>query len=189
MSDHRLEELSALVDGDLPRDRRQLMMHSLREDAALRAAWSRYHLIGEAMRSDLPARVDHGLADRVSAALQSEPAILAPRARNYVKPLAGLAVAASVALVAVLGVQRSQMSTQEAMQRPMAQATPMGVQPQVVEASQPIDGQAAAINRLLNRYLVNHNELRANAPMQGMLPYARVVGFEQSEQSEQSGQR
>jgi hypothetical protein len=33
----------------------------------------------------------------------------------------------------------------------------------------------------LNRYLVNHNEYRSNAGVQGMLPYVRIVAHEVEE--------
>ena len=69
-----------------------------------RQLWDTYHLIGDVMRSqDLAIRPSERFYARVSAALDAEPAIVAPAplARRHVvrNGLSGLAVAAAVATV------------------------------------------------------------------------------------------
>lgn len=69
-----------------------------------RQLWDTYHLIGDVMRSpDLAIRPSERFYARVSAALEAEPAIVAPSplARRHLlrNGLSGLAVAAAVASV------------------------------------------------------------------------------------------
>lgn len=110
MSDHQLELLSALKDGELKEQDFAKLAPQLYSDSALRQRWDRYHLIGQAMRNNLPAVLQHDLASRVSAALQNEPTILSPESPAippkvvHDRSFTGYAVAASVAVVGFLTV-------------------------------------------------------------------------------------
>jgi sigma-E factor negative regulatory protein RseA len=178
------EDISALVDGEIEEADAHRIVDELIADPALVAEWSRYHLISDALREKAPAVPVGDLALRVSQAIAAEPAILAdvvplrpatPAASRW-KPLAGLALAASVATVAILGARNWD-------------AGPAG--PQVAQAPAPATAQTVAVqsgkmrwdvkgrsveNRL-NSYLVNHSEYLNNG-MQGMLPYARIVSYD-----------
>ncbi len=102
------EKISALVDGELDKQECQTAVNELLNDDAKRTAWGRYHLIGDTLKRSLPLGIDHGFSSRVMAALDSEPTVLAPPRQTHSswgQRAAGLAVAASVAAVAVLGVQ------------------------------------------------------------------------------------
>ena len=72
------EQLSALMDGDLSEIE---VLNELGTDPALQDTWSRYHLIGDAMRGDLPVNLQLDLSDSIMLALEDEPAILAPPAQ------------------------------------------------------------------------------------------------------------
>ncbi|NTX23360.1 sigma-E factor negative regulatory protein, partial [Burkholderia cepacia] len=76
----RGERLSALVDGEMfdGPDNGQFLAELNRAD---RAAWAHYHLIGDALRSDelaLSPALSVAFTARMSAALESEPHLLAP---------------------------------------------------------------------------------------------------------------
>ena len=110
------EQLSALLDGELAPEETELLMKRLARDATLRATLGRYALCGEALRASAPFnRPRADLASRISAAiLAGEPAMPAPvaerapmRVWNWLRPVGGLAVAATVAAVAVLILGRS----------------------------------------------------------------------------------
>jgi negative regulator of sigma E activity len=64
-------QLSAMFDGELPAVECELLSRRLDRDENLRARWSRYALIGAAMRSEPVATARQGFAGRVSAALQA----------------------------------------------------------------------------------------------------------------------
>lgn len=62
-------QLSAMFDGELPAAECELLSRRIDRDENLRARWSRYALIGAAMRSEPVATAPRGFAARVSAAL------------------------------------------------------------------------------------------------------------------------
>ncbi|MCP5155182.1 MAG: sigma-E factor negative regulatory protein [Ectothiorhodospiraceae bacterium] len=103
MNEQRRAALSALMDGEGDDREREDALGSLLADDEGRRAWASYHLVRDAMRSQLPAHLDPALAARVAAAVAREPAVLAPRARR--RPRApvwgGLALAASLTALAI----------------------------------------------------------------------------------------
>jgi sigma-E factor negative regulatory protein RseA len=87
----RLEQLSALADGELGETAAAQACASWRGDADTRASWHAFHLIGDVLRSeDLasdPAR-DAGFLAALRVRLEAEPVVLAPRPLEYAAPLA-----------------------------------------------------------------------------------------------------
>jgi len=102
MTDTIKEQLSAFLDGELPEAETTLLLKRLERDEELKDTLSRYSLIGAALRTDGDFAAAQHVAARVSAVLAAEPAFSrsglrwAPAA-GWLKPLAGLGVAASVA--------------------------------------------------------------------------------------------
>jgi sigma-E factor negative regulatory protein RseA len=116
MTDRIKEQLSAFLDGELPDPESALLLKRLERDDELRGALSRYSLIGAVLRSDGDVPAARQVAARVSAAIAKEPFraatyIRLPRREALLRGLAGLAVAAGVALGAVALVQ--QLATQD----------------------------------------------------------------------------
>lgn len=194
MSEQIREQISALLDGELPMAEQPLLLERLARDPALRAVWVRYRLIGDGLRKHLPDHVDLALAERVMGAIETLPAQATgvPFAvRRAFKPLVGLAVAASVAVIAVLAVQQARVPAPGAAQvaanlpaqsaRPVAdayrrvQGAPWETQP---GEAQPGTIQPPQVGRL-NEYIVNHSAYAASGGMLGMQPYVRIVGYDQ----------
>jgi len=75
-------QLSAMYDGALPQAECELLSRRIDRDENLRARWSRYALIGAAMRSEPVATARSGFAARVSAALDGAQADAAAMARQ-----------------------------------------------------------------------------------------------------------
>ncbi|MCC7198324.1 MAG: sigma-E factor negative regulatory protein [Gammaproteobacteria bacterium] len=99
------EQLSALLDGELPDGEMELLVKRLDRDPDLRLTLSRYSLIGAALRTDGQIPAARAVAARVSAALAQEPPLAAASSQGWsrwTQLVAGLAVAASVAVVAVM---------------------------------------------------------------------------------------
>lgn len=119
MTDALNEQLSALLDGELPAAEAELCLKRLERTEELRTTLSRYALIGEALRATAPVVAARpGFAERVQAALEAGDtgspgqdgavAGLRPRpvAARWWRPAAGLGVAATVGTVALLLVGR-----------------------------------------------------------------------------------
>jgi sigma-E factor negative regulatory protein RseA len=100
------EQLSAFLDGELPEAETTLLLKRLERDDDLRGALSRYSLIGAVLRADGDVPAARHVASRVSAASAREPSLdRAGRragASRWMRPAAGLAVAASVAMATIV---------------------------------------------------------------------------------------
>ena len=107
MHDEKLKEkLSALVDNELDELEEHRVYATLKGDTALRNTWERYHLMRAALRQDLEFVVPRGAAERVAQRIDAEPSGAAVFQRNRAISFAGtLAIAASVAAIAIVGVQ------------------------------------------------------------------------------------
>ncbi len=180
------EQLSVFMDGELPDAEHELLIRQLTRDHGLLDKWGRYHLIRDAMLNHLPVHVDAGLPERISAAMEDEPEHLQAdqqaMSRQWVRPLAGFAVAASVALVAVLGLQDVNQPGVTPVLPEIASVQPQAPQVLPIQRAS-VNGlrwnaQPAIANRL-NGYLVNHNESVSSNQLQGMIHYSRIAGYEQ----------
>ncbi|MFU8837563.1 MAG: sigma-E factor negative regulatory protein [Thiohalomonadaceae bacterium] len=174
---HDTEWLSALADDELHGGELQRRLDSLMRDDGLRRRWANYHAIREALHGDSQLALGSQLQQRVSAALSNEPVVLAPRRlpRNWVRHVAGLAVAASVTGVAIVGVQalNQPASLPAAVPILASQAPAVQAVAQAERLPNPLGQQVR--NDHLAPYLVNHNEYSSSTNMQGMLPYVRIV--------------
>lgn len=68
----RDSQLSAMFDGELPAAECELLARRLTRDEALRAQWSRYAMIGAALRAERGVALHDRVAWRVQAALAQE---------------------------------------------------------------------------------------------------------------------
>ncbi|MDH5179939.1 MAG: sigma-E factor negative regulatory protein [Gammaproteobacteria bacterium] len=188
MSHNYEEQLSQLMDGEIEMD--NTLLTALKQDPELRGRWERYHLMRDVMGNHLSDRMDMGIADRVAQQLESEPTILAPPRHRFfnreklVKPAAGFAIAATIATMAVLTVQTTQIAQQQtyevastvnqtgSLPRPQPHVADFAQARLAAERRK----QVRAVNSKLSGYLVKHNEHSVSARMQGALPYMRIVG-------------
>lgn len=111
MSEQIREQVSALLDGELPSAETELLLKRLARDPELRESFGRYALIGESLRGGGRSCVTRSFAARVNSAIDGEP-VSAPaspmriHSPRWWRPFAGVAVAAGVAAVAVVALQQ-----------------------------------------------------------------------------------
>lgn len=123
----RDSQLSAMFDGELAGGECELIARRLARDEALRSQWSRFSMIGAAIRAERGVALHDRVAWRVQSVISQEPAygdgteIGATNARTaavvpaevlrraasrrwnrFTRPLAGAGIAASVAAAAIL---------------------------------------------------------------------------------------
>lgn len=120
MTDQIREQVSALLDGELPQDEIGLLVRRMERDPELRGTFGRYSLIGEALRAPGGAVAQPSFAARVRAAID-EPAAAAsdvpppsvPARAFWKHPAVATAVAASFAAGAVLVMRPELIATKE----------------------------------------------------------------------------
>ncbi|MFK8067508.1 MAG: sigma-E factor negative regulatory protein [Gammaproteobacteria bacterium] len=178
MKDEKLERISAMMDGELEGRDRDGAIKDIEIDPATKGSWQRYHMIGDTMRNTLPSSVKPDLASRLNEMLEQEPAILAPKRKkkfnpsNYIKPLAGLAIAASVTAVAVVSFQSGQETPGLEANAPLAST----VIPESVRTVKFESVENTIEANQLNPYILNHNQFNSRMGVQGVSPQARLVG-------------
>lgn len=177
MSESLNEQVSASVDGELEGTETSLLLRRLSTDPELRARWARYHLISDTLKNNLSQQLPVNFAERVSQAIADEPTpqrLFSPM--RLLKPAAGLAIAASVAALAVLGMRSLHPETDNGSGMQIASAV---VVPQATRVSGTHwDRAQPEVAARLNTYLLNHNGHAETAGMQAVLPYVRIVGYD-----------
>ncbi len=179
------EQVSALADGELQNGELDLFLRHSARHTELGRRLGRYALIRDALSRSLPATVDESLADRVALALENEPAHGAAVVRRnasrganrWLKPAAGLAVAASVAMVGIVmwpAIQSPESGT------PAAVATSSGSGGGEI---QPVSAESIRWDRLdpevqarLNGYAISHGEEAAGRQVGIMPQHVRITG-------------
>lgn len=200
------EQISSLVDDELGDTDPRLAIETMLADQDARLRWERYHLVSDALKRDLPSIIDCQLASRVMAELHNAPTVLAPHshseslpsaASSITKRLAGLAVAASVATIAVIGAQMlyrtdNVISAQQYAQMPATKNTEIasvastgggaGIsQGDIQKFAQTLNKPTLAAetdiqnNPYINKYLLDHNQHAARGVVQGVMPYVRII--------------
>lgn len=229
----KLEErqtLSRLMDGEWADLNPAESVVGLCKNDALKAKWERYHLIRDVMRNE-PVEVDSALSLRISAAIADEPSYSnvtalsggmssaetsAAQTDSTVTPigvmpkwrtsLVGLGIAASVAMVTVVGMNQLQEGNQEGNQSAQVAAATDNVPASVVTAeeafSQQVPGaplpqvefvantgafwvspestKRVEAEEKLNMFLSQHIENSPTTVREGMLPYSRLVGYDEA---------
>lgn len=194
-------QVSEILDGELDESRLSAFLKRYNGDDGLRKRFSRYVLARDCLHRINPQAPDGDFADRVMNALADEPVVLAPRRssafsgerwRGLLKPAAGLAVAASVATVAVLGLRgdhganeigadapRAQMSQPVASDTTMAGSRSPDFQYADVQVRRPVAQTVSAGDRTwLNDYLLRHKEASGFVGRSGFTPYVHIVATE-----------
>lgn len=187
MTEVNHERISALVDGELGQAETLSLLSRIEDDPDLRRVWERYHRIGDTVRAlPGPSVPTEQLLERVRRAVEVEPTLyrFPSLRRSALRPLAGFALAASVAVVAVLGV-RSFLDDQglgvgDLAQRNAADAAPeLGVPLQADPGLGFVSAREASelMDARLSRYVISHSEV-AGPNMHRMLPYVRIVAHD-----------
>lgn len=167
----KFENLSALIDGEVSSSNNDVL-DAVKSDTDLMQKWKSYHLIRDGLRKELPPELNFDIAAKVAQALESEPAILAPKKTwrelpvisnviPFAKQGGQMAIAASVAVAMILGVQQM---NQTDIEQPFNAAPPIlgingGLSPVSFEQTRAVpQTDAAEQKRRIQAYLIDHKE-------------------------------
>lgn len=170
----KFENLSALVDGEtlISESSDNHLLDEIKNDTDLMQKWKSYHLIRDSLRQELPTEMNFDIASKVAEALESEPAILAPKKTWRDLPLVSnvlpfakqggqMAIAASVAVAMIVGVQQV---NQSGVEQPFNAAPPIlgvqgGLSPVSFDQTRPISSSDAnEQRRRVNAYMIDHKQ-------------------------------
>jgi len=201
----REEQLSALLDSELDAQQLDNFMQDLKRDPIEDTeSAQRYRLIGDVMRDELDPSSFVDISDAVHRAIEQEPAyndseVSASKKRSHSLsrrlsdwsqafmgllkgPLAGMTVAASVAMVTLVTFNTVQNSDEtQGQSAQLAQASPVvpmnaeiarNVRVASTLKASPISPQQ---QQQLKRYMLQHSGYASQSTMQGMMPYVRAA--------------
>lgn len=161
----------------------------------LQDKWRRYHLISDVMKRELSDPVDKEMAGRIAEAISRETVVYAHNrflSNRFFKPAAGFAIAATVAGIAIIGIQHNSSQQPEQLTTPqVAEKAPdyninfnrytfpvstETMPKDTVTTARPEPVGSIERNPQLNSYLVNYNEYRTSQNgVQGIIPYVRII--------------
>ena len=173
------EQLSALMDDELPADASREAIEQLLTESDARAIWGRYHLIGDALRGTAPAaRLP---ADNVVAF----PGPARPPLSRTGVGLAAAAALAAVALIILPPAPQNSTPSDFAVLPATAKTENIALAgsirddlPSITPVNQITIVKADEAQQRMNPYLTNFNEQRARQRTPGVHPYVRIVGYE-----------
>ncbi len=201
------EIISAYIDDALSADEMTPLIRLNASDgqaiAKRYSAATRYHIMGEALRGELSEASMVDVSRQIHEALRNEsfdPVEVTVAAKkplrsagrfdfsawlgSFARPLAGMAVAASVSALVVVSVVQLESPEQA---QPLASApvsAPADTPAIQMAAQQPADDAATDVASKdqqmadFNNYLTEHAEFAAQDTIQGRLPYVRAVSYE-----------
>lgn len=206
----RDEQLSALLDNALDAQQLQAFMQDLKRNPVADAETAqRYRLMGDAMRDEIDQSSFMDISASVSRAIEREsthgievteqrkPFDFSALLNAWFKPLAGVSVAASVAVVTLLTFNNINQSPNAASSAQQQMALNSGSSDAPVAQLQRVNPEIARNVRLastvdpaqkslqqqkqLNIYMLQHSSYASQATMQGMMPYVRAADVKSRE--------
>lgn len=205
MIDRNKESLSALMDGEADELEVRRILNQLDKDDALRENWKNYHLMGSLMRDERFDSLD--LTQGINRALDGTEEVESGDSTNladlllqqngeqsndsqvpkraWYRPLTSVAVAASVTLAVLLGVQSIEpnngvglASNNKASMQPSGELTASTLtQEQHQALTQESQEALENAQHQLQEYVLKQSP-ESETGRAGMLPFARVVEFE-----------
>lgn len=182
MTDKSAEHLSCLVDSELDTRGSRFLVRRLAADRKLQATWRRYHLVRACLHREVTSAVD--LSSKVAAALEVESGfnIGGGRGRRWFKPVAGGAVAAAVAMVAVVGLMRQPEVEPPGAETQIAEggftSQPSALDRQFTQPAVPVGYSDTPVSRAdadrarINAYVLRHNQMTGST---GFVSYVPIV--------------
>ncbi len=190
MSKETLEHISSLMDGELSRETGLFLTRRLSADEVLTGTWERYHLIRDCIRYQgrhQGGRISvRNFSQRIKAALSEE--VVTPHkglsSKRWLKPVTGMAVAATVAAMAIFAVGPGQQGLNaEPGSGPVVErfTSPNNLLTSPISQPASFSPQAPNSNQRLNSYLLRHNQLAGSAGMQGFVSFVPIISTPDTE--------
>jgi len=148
MSESKSEKISSLVDNYRATTEDSSYVEQAIDDMIsnddLSNLWQRYHLIGDAIRDELPSSLQLDLSAQISEAIEAEPTVLSPKTSiqdtvnnassenkfkakilTFIKPFGQVAIAASAAGLMIVSVQQNYADNDNVIPSQVVQTTPL----------------------------------------------------------------
>ncbi|MEQ1526290.1 MAG: sigma-E factor negative regulatory protein [Gallionella sp.] len=159
------QSISALMDGELFEDEAASCLAILGKDLEATKKWEIYHLIGDTLRQ--PEHIPADLSATVSAKIQQEPTVLAPRISMVRRNPRYFALSAAATLTAVGVVAWMSLQINPT----------VATSPTVNQQNAAFRPASMQFNQDSNEYLLAHQEFSPSTDMNGGASYIRAVAY------------
>ncbi len=196
--------LSAYLDEEISETDFKQLQQYLAQNPQAGEQLHRYALISESIKGQSQQLSAACIASRVSTALQDEPVVLAPQSRRrqpvspFKRQLAAVAIAASVATIAILNVGSllqddsspgnfpvtagvsapSASSLADLSFQPVSSGSLVAAKSQQPATQWKTLSNHPEVEEELNQLLMDHSEYTHEAGVPGLLPYATIVVYD-----------
>lgn len=183
MTNESREHLSCLMDGEISRETGRFLVRRLGADEELCATWARYHVVRDCLRHGDGGVSGKDLSRRVRQALEreSQPAAARRSLPSWLKPVTGVAVAASVALMAIVAVGPGRQASPEPASSLAAEGapaetftSPQSLTPSPVSRQASLSGGQGGDSRM-NAYLLRHYQATGATGGKGFVSFVPIV--------------
>ncbi len=162
------------MDGELDRKGRKFLLRRLAGDADMKASWNRLHTVRACLHQERLVTGD--LVARVASALEDEPAPSRSLPARLLRPVAGGAIAASVAVMAIVGINASMLEQQDTGSTPGDEP---GFVSQSTELDKPFNQSAVPVSfsedrraqrQRISGYVMRHHQAAGNTGFVSWVP-------------------
>lgn len=205
----RQQQVSAILDDDLNHQELNEFMQDLARDPVADAERvQRYQMMGDVLRDDLNEASFMDISAVVRRAVDQQPEYQSLESNAttkkdskpwfdlsaWTKPLTGIAIAASVAMVTVVSFRAVETdsinnSVQTVADVEFKKTTVVPVNPLIANQLRLVSAAESKTKsqlqaQQLSDYMMRHSDSAGQSTMQGMMPYVRVVGFDAHQQQQ-----
>lgn len=185
MQDELKQQISRFVDNELDLQQALSLIPEVSKNAELKKKLNRYQLVSQALKSEEGVILKSDFAEKISEQIKQEPVYFIPQKKARITwQKTSLAVAASLALVAVMAPKIIKQNTPDAQdvlmvaQQNQQQPVEMNSAEQRRQQLLRLRQQRRA-NQRLNDYLLAHSNGIYTIGASNYQPYARVAGYSQ----------
>ena len=176
MDEELNQKISQLIDNEISPGEALSLLHKMQTQSRLLDKMFRYEAISHALKSEVYLSPPSDFTERVRQQIQHEPAYLLPQHKPFLRSYKILALAASIAVVAVIA-SRSMNAPVETFQAPAIavaeppaqESPPLSVSAQQLEQEQ--------VNMRFNDYLRAHSDSVYINGQANFQSYARVAAY------------
>jgi len=178
MANKHAESLCAMMDGEIGQSEARFLLKAMADQPQLVARWKRYHYSRAVLKGE-DCVASSCLYDQVAVAIAREPAPSQQRSSAFLpawlRPVAGLAVAASVAVAAYTLLQTPVSNPVDGATSNPVTVVDNNPFPRMDLRAQPASAIDDPYNSRLQAYVLRHNAVAVPRRGRDLVPYVYLV--------------
>ena len=172
------QKISQFLDNELDHVQALNLLNKMQLQSELQDKLNRYEAISHAMKTDVFLLTKADLSTKISQQIQKEPVYLLPQHKPFKRSYKQIAVAASIAIVAVIAGRGMNEMDQHSK---VASTIQVAQHQQPEKPSKPIvyanQAEQYPLNKRINDYLQAHNSSVYTNGEANFQPFARVTAY------------